>query len=174
MPAVAAGRLSPAIGVVLVLAVLQQPVASLLRRSYSFLLSDFPMYSNVYFSTRAEVAAIQEAKFQPPPIIGFRVAGDTAQAAIEQRLREADRDDALPGIARKIAAGEPVSEADAASVRDITARYVAKFGAVPPSVDVLADTWRFDWSIADFTPRHQWKTLATVSLDEGTLTLEHP
>ncbi|HYS25784.1 MAG TPA: hypothetical protein VEP46_09290, partial [Vicinamibacterales bacterium] len=36
-------------------AVVQQPIASLLRAEYGVLLSDFPMYSNVYFSTRTEM-----------------------------------------------------------------------------------------------------------------------
>jgi hypothetical protein len=42
---------------------------------------------------------------------------------------------------------------------------------MPPTVDVLADTWRFDWSIADFMPRHQWKTIAVVDFDKGTIEL---
>jgi hypothetical protein len=132
------------------------------------------MYSNVYFSTRAEVAAFQEATYQPPPLIRFRGSGEGADDAVEARLRDLDRQGVLSDVARRIAGGRPLTEADAANVRDVTARYVAAFGAGPHRVPVLADTWRFDWSIADFTPRNEWKTIATLSLDEGTISAQHP
>jgi hypothetical protein len=170
----AAGQLPWIVGVVLILAVLQQPIASLLRRTYSFLLSDFPMYSNVYFASRAEVAAQQEAVFQPPPMIRFQPAGGTPDGGIDARLRDIDRGDVLSTVARKVAGGQPITEADAASVRDVTARYVSKFGSVPLQIDVMADTWRFDWSTADFAPREQWKKIATVDLDDGAIEVRQP
>jgi hypothetical protein len=41
-------RMSPLVALIVFLAVLQQPVVSLFRYEYSFLFSDFPMYSNMY------------------------------------------------------------------------------------------------------------------------------
>lgn len=152
-------------------AVVQQPFASLLRAEYGVLLSDFPMYSNVYFSTRAEVAAFQEATFQPPSIIRFEASG---AEGVDARLQRADPTAALAGIARKIVRGDALTDADAAAVRAVASRYVAAFGRTPPRIDVLADTWRFDWSIADFVPRRQWKTIATLSVDEGVIQVRKP
>jgi len=152
-------------------AVVQQPIASLLRAEYGVLLSDFPMYSNVYFSTRTEVAAFQEATFQPPSNIRFEGPG---VEEMDARVKRADPAAALPGIARKIARGEAITAADAAAVRAVTSRYIEAFGRTPPRIDVLADTWRFDWSVADFVPRQQWKAIATVSLDDGVIQVRNP
>jgi hypothetical protein len=138
---------------------------------YGVLLSDFPMYSNVYFSTRAEVAALQEATFQPPSNIRFEGPG---VEEMDARVKRADPAAALPGIARKIARGEAITAADAAAVRAVTSRYIEAFGRTPPRIDVLADTWRFDWSVADFVPRQQWKAIATVSLDDGVIQVRNP
>jgi hypothetical protein len=160
-----------AVAALLFTAVVQQPIASLLRAEYGVLLSDFPMYSNVYFSTRTEVAAFQEATFQPPSNIRFEGPG---VEEMDARVKRADPAAALPRIARKIARGEAITEADAAAVRAVTSRYIEAFGRTPPRIDVLADTWRFDWSVADFVPRQQWKAIATVSLDDGVIQVRNP
>jgi hypothetical protein len=160
-----------ALAVVVFAAVVQQPIVSLLRKEYGFLLSDFPMYSNVYFSTRAEVAAYQEATFQPPSIIRFEAPGTLD---VDARVQRADPTAALADVARRIARGDAFTEADAAAVGAVASRYVAAFGRTPPRIDVLADTWRFDWSVADFVPRRQWKAIATLSLDEGVIQVRNP
>ena len=160
-----------AVAVVLFAAVVQQPIASLVRTEYGAVLSDFPMYSNVYFSTRAEVAAFQEATFQPPSIIRFEAPG---AEGIDARLERADPTAAVAAVARKLAHGDALTDADAAAVRAVATRYVAAFGRTPPRIDVLADTWRFDWSVADFVPRRQWKTIATLSVDEGVIQARKP
>jgi hypothetical protein len=165
-------RLSLVAGAVLLVAVLQQPVASLLRVTYGFALSDFPMYSNVYFASREEVVEQQERVFQPPLMVRF--AGPEGAADVDGRVSALDQAGRLADVARKVARGEALTDADAASVREFTARYVARFGTTAPDINVLGDTWRFDWSSADFVPRRQWKPIATVSLERGIIEARKP
>ena len=153
-------------------AVLQQPAASLLRTSYGFAFSDFPMYSNVYLASRAEAIAQQEQVFQPPPIIRFDAP--QVDGALRTRIERLDGDQVLTEIVRKIARGEPVTDGDAALVRDAARRHAAEFGEAVRQVEVFADTWRFDWSSADFVPRQQWKPVATISLDRGVIEARKP
>jgi hypothetical protein len=80
----------------------------------------------------------------------------------------------LTDAARKIARGQPLSDVDAAGVRGAIGSYVATYGARPSRIDVLADTWKFDWSIADFVPRREWKPIATVNLDNGVIEVRKP
>lgn len=165
------GRLSWGVGLVLLLAVLQQPVASLMRVTYGFALSDFPMYSNVYFSTREEMATVQEEHFQPPPLVRLEIPAGPGQGVTTKAIEPGA---ALSDVARKLTRGEPLTDADQALMRDVVTKNVTGLGATPPRVDVLADTWKFDWSIADFVPRQQWKALATVNLAEGVVEVRKP
>ena len=171
-PATTERRLAWAVGLVMFAAVLQQPAASLLRTSYGFAFSDFPMYSNVYLASRAEAIAQQEQVFQPPPIIRFDAP--QVDAALRTRIERLDGDQVLTEIVRKIARGEPVTDGDAALVRDAARRHAAEFGEAVRQVEVFADTWRFDWSSADFVPRQQWKPVATISLDRGVIEARKP
>jgi hypothetical protein len=157
---------------VLLLAVLQQPVASLIRVTYGFALSDFPMYSNVYFSTREEMATVQEEHFQPPPLVRLEIPAGPGGGGKTTKAVEPGA--ALSDVARKLTHGEPLTDADQALMRDVVTKNVSGLGATPPRVDVLADSWKFDWSVADFVPRQQWKPLATVNLDEGVIEVRKP
>ena len=158
--------------VLLFVAVLQQPVASLLRREYSFALSDFPMYSNVYFASKAEIVAAQERAYQPPPLIRFDVPDSGGRNGTT--VNTLNHDQALLDAARKVARGEPLTDADAARVRHAASRYADEFGAVSSPIEVLADTWRFDWSAVDFVPRQQWTPVATISLERGVIEARKP
>jgi hypothetical protein len=155
-------------GAVLFAAVIQQPVASFLRRDYWFLLSDFPMYSNVYFASRAEMAAMEETRFQPSPIIRYQPANGPSDV-IDGRFREVDRNGALSSAAQRLVRDQALSDAELAAVRGVLAQYVSRYGTSPRQVDILADTWRFDWSVADFVPRGEWRHVTTIDVVEQTL-----
>jgi len=94
-----------------------------------------------------------------------RVPGDDVSTAVEHPFR---------GARGRGNGREAITAADAAAVRAVTSRYIEAFGRTPPRIDVLADTWRFDWSVADFVPRQEWKAIATVSLDDGVIQVRNP
>jgi hypothetical protein len=157
------------VAVALVIAVVQQPVASLLRKEYWFLVSDFPMYSNAYLAAKPEFAVYAERTWQPPPIVRFRSPAASAAADIESQLRQVDPNDVLRNAVRTVARGKTLAHEDAVAVRTVAADYVDRFPAAVGRVDAEVDTWRFDWSVVEFVPRGEWKRVASVDLASGAI-----
>jgi hypothetical protein len=151
-------------------AVLQQPLVSLVRAEYSFVFSDFPMYANVYGikSSKAEFAAFAERSYQPPPIVSFRDVPDDG-LSVDERLREVDPEARLTIAIREIVRADVVPDSALPAIRSVAASYRNRFGPPPERVDAFVDTWRFDWSVAGFTPRQQARRVATIDLDGASI-----
>lgn len=161
--------LHPAIALAVFLAILQQPIVSLLRYEYSFVLSDFPMYANVYGVnvSKAEFAAFADTNYQPLPIVSLRPPAGAVEA--ESRLREIGAGAALAGPVRDMLKTGTLLPSAATAVSTVASRYRTRYGQAPPPVDVIVDTWRFDWAVAGFRPREQERKIATIDFDSAVL-----
>jgi hypothetical protein len=140
-------------------AVLQQPIVSLARIEYRPLFSDFSMYSDSQWSSKEEFAAFMERE-KGPPYAAVRFTGvDGADAAlVAARLRDVDPGHAVTDAARAVAAGIEPDAAQHELMRAVGARYEERFGVPMLPLRVASAPWRFDWSIADFTPADAWRT----------------
>ena len=152
--------------VVLGIAVLQQPLASLARVEYRPVLSDFSMYSDSQWSSKQEFAAFMDRE-KTPPYAAVRLEGaDGAEAAVvAARLRDVDPENAVVGAARAIAVGMTLDDAQRNRVRAIGERYQERFG-VPmlPLRVAAAASWRFDWNVADFIPDGSWRQAGVLDI----------
>lgn len=148
-----------AVAVVLGAAVLQQPIVSLARIEYRPLFSDFSMYSDSQWSSKEEFAAFMEREKQPPYAAVRFVGADGADAMlVAARLRDVDPGHAVTDAARAVAAGIEPDAAQYNLMRAVGARYEERFGVPMLPLRVASARWRFDWSIADFTPADAWRT----------------
>jgi hypothetical protein len=162
-------RIPAVVALVLLLAVAQQPVVSLLRREYSFVFSDFPMYSKVHVASKPDFAAWAEDNWQPPLIVQFRLRDGTV---VDAQIRGRDPDGILIGAARTLARGAHLTEGEARTVRLAIAGLRDELSQ--ELVLIFGDTSRFDWSAIDFVPRRKWRQIGRIDVAAGTIQRSEP
>ena len=156
-----------AAGVLVFLAVFQQPFASMMRRDLWFLMSDFPMYSDLNFDSPEAYATYADTHDQPPPLVQFSVPGGNAE--LPRRVKSIDSKGAVTAAVLAMARSVDPSPSDLEEVQRVAAHYREQFGPVAQPVRITVSTWRFDWSVADFVPRADATLVASWDLASGRL-----
>ena len=150
--------------VALALLLVQQPVVSLLRIERKPFVSNFPMYSNVRWSSKAEYAAHMDRWKKPE---GRAVRLVTSGGAEDAVALDADLGQVaacappLDEADRLANGGEPASAGRAAFDRCAEAFRRVRGTPVPP-LTVQASDRHFSWDAVDFVPTGKWTTVGTL------------
>ena len=135
--------------------IIQQACASFLRVEYLPLLSNYPMYANVSWTSKEAFAAYMEEQEKPrePAVRLYTDPGDAV--AVNSRLRTIP-DCRHVRLMVPAAIGRLAAEAGAA--RDCRHAYAELYGEATPRLVVQVSGWRFDWSAAGFVPVDSWES----------------
>lgn len=154
----------------LTLMLVQQPVVSLLRLERKPFVSNFPMYSNVQWSSKAEYAAHMDRWKKPAGRAVRLVAGSAEPSALQADLGTVRACGALLDRAAALADGRE-SGADDRAVFDVCAEAFRRtYGRPLTSLTVQASDRRFSWEAVDFVPTGDWVSVGTLG---GWHTLRH-
>lgn len=149
--------------VALALFLVQQPVVSLLRIERKPFVSNFPMYSNVQWSSKADYAAHMDRSKKPEGRAVRLVAEGAADGeALGAALRDVAQCGPLLDQAGRLASGREPSSGGASGFVRCAGAFRQAHGRPLPPLAVQASDHRFSWDAVDFVPTGQWVTVGTL------------
>lgn len=146
----------------LALFLVQQPVASALRLEWKPFLSNFPMYSNVAWASKAEYAAHMDRWKQPQGRALRLLGADGSPVEAAHALRAIEACGALAVLTAPVTAREAVMPNERTALDRCAAAYAA--GATTcPTLSVEASPRRFSWEVVDFVPTGEWTAVGSLA-----------
>lgn len=152
------------IAVALALLLVQQPVVSLLRVERKPFVSNFPMYSNVPWSSKAEYAAHMD-RWKKPEGRAVRLVthGGAADAvALDRDLGQVPACAPLLDEADRLANGREPASAARTEFGRCTEAFRRVHGTSVPPLTMQASDRHFSWEAVDFVPTGEWVTVGTL------------
>lgn len=135
---------------------LQQPVASLLRLEWKPLVSNFPMYSNVPWTSPEEYAAhMDRSKMPSAPALRLVAAGGTPLPEIPPVIRGLEACGTLVALAAPVVVRESVLPPAQGAIEACSAAYARRYPTEAP-LGVESSPRRFSWAVVDFVAADQW------------------
>lgn len=156
-------RLPRAAAIAMCALVIQQPLVSFARLDYP-MLSSYPMYADVQWSSKEEFAAWMERERRPStPAIRLDPDASVARTSFAAALAELDRDRVLDQAAVILVEGErSLTDGERRAIAVVAMQWHDRFGSTFPQVRVQTGGWRFDWSVAGFVPEGPWRLAAVL------------
>jgi hypothetical protein len=88
--------------------------------------------------------------------------GDANLFAVRMREMELDRE--LKAVAGQIANGESLDGERLQTLQSIDRRFRNRFGSGLPDLSVRTAGWQFDWKVADFVRKSDWREVGILRL----------
>ena len=160
------GPVPRVMAIALALMLVQQPVVSLLRLEWKPFVSNFPMYSNVPWSSKAEYAAHMD-RWKKPEGRAVRLVADGAEGlALQADLDAVPACRALREVVSTLTDGRGSGSSGRAAFEVCAEAFHQTYGRPLPPFTVQASDRRFSWEAVDFVTTGVWVSLG--SLPEGT------